>query len=657
MLTEELNKLEAEQLKRIAEIWGLPKIPVEKRAIINTLHKAATDEYFLKGVLEKLTPLQVKIYSVIVASKTVLTLGEISRKLHIQPINAEKELVVLKNLMLVYQMKNRERITNNLDKYYPFERIREIVCIDVNARGEKFHISLKRELEIGNLESYDPKYIESLGAGANRKTIAAAAIKSEHFAAQIKSLSEGEQVLIDEAFSNGGIIEINAARIVLDEQKLKPETTLRKLHGHGLLRDIYFIDERYVRVIVLPIELFDYLKREPIFPKLKGIKQAQQRTVNNELDFVLNLKKLLLFISNRGLTLSQSEKLKQADMKRSESGLVEMDMNLFPEKSQVHKIEIILPFLKLFDLVDMKGENVVLRDSYEEFLSRDPLGLITELVDMTAMAAEKRMVGNEVFLPIEIPFYHRTVLEKCVEIVKKNEGIYTKVLISDLIREWVILSPGFSVRNFKNLFIEHKSNILSALFYMHLFGMLMVEYPHRLIRLSELGKHYFFQRELKTEDLQGAIIINADASIVAMPEKLSLAGLHLLKSFATLKDFDRVYTFQITKESLQEGLLLGNNIDQIQDFLAHVSKNRIPQNLSYLISEWSETLPIVTIEEDVVLLETNDARLAELLVGQLKGKKVIKKELSDTAMIIYKSKISDVMEVAEKHEMIVKLIR
>jgi len=276
---------------------------------------------------------------------------------------------------------------------------------------------------------------------------------------------------------------------------------------------------------------------------------------------------------------------------------------------------------------------------------------------MTAMAAEKRMVGNEVFLPIEIPFYHRTVLEKCVEIVKKNEGIYTKVLISDLIREWVILSPGFSVRNFKNLFIEHKSNILSALFYMHLFGMLMVEYPHRLIRLSELGKHYFFQRELKTEDLQGAIIINADASIVAMPEKLSLAGLHLLKSFATLKDFDRVYTFQITKESLQEGLLLGNNIDQIQDFLAHVSKNRIPQNLSYLISEWSETLPIVTIEEDVVLLETNDARLAELLVGQLKGKKVIKKELSDTAMIIYKSKISDVMEVAEKHEMIVKLIR
>lgn len=657
MLLEELNKLELEQVKHIAEIWNLNKLPSEKRSVINALRKAAVDEYYLKGVLEKLTPVQVKIYSLIVQSRTVLTLGEISRKIHIQPINVEKELVVLKHLMLVYQRKNRERITNNLDKYYPFEDIRSIVNIDTNAKGEKFQISLKKEIERLGLEVFDAKYIASLGEGLNKKTAGAAAIKDEAFAKQMKSLSDGELVLVDEAFTNGGIIEINAARVIMDEQKLDIEKTLRRLNSNAILRDVYFVDERFVRVLVLPVELFEYLKRFPLFPKLKGIKEQQQKTVGNELDFVLNLKKLLLFISNKGLTLSQSEKIKQADMKKSENALLEMDMNLFPEKSQVHKIEIILPFLKLFDLVDLKNENVVLRESFEEFLKRDALQLTMELIDETAMAAEKRMVGNEVFLALDIPFYRRTVLERCVQIINDNQSIYVKVLIAELIREWVVLSPGFRVRNFKNLYFEHRGAIVSALFYMHLYGLLTVEYPRRLISLSELGEHYFFQKPLREEDKPGAIIINPDASMIAMPEKLTLSGLHLVKSFAELKEFDRVYTFLITKDSLQESILLGNSIEVIQEFLENISRNKIPQNLLFLISEWSEQLPIVTIEEDVVLLETSDARLTELLSGQFKGKKIIKKEISDTALVIFKDKIQEVMEVAEKHEMIVKLIR
>ncbi|MCB1148087.1 MAG: helicase-associated domain-containing protein, partial [Leptospiraceae bacterium] len=274
-----------------------------------------------------------------------------------------------------------------------------------------------------------------------------------------------------------------------------------------------------------------------------------------------------------------------------------------------------------------------------------------------AEASEKRMVGNEVFLPIDLPFYKRPILERCISTLNETGGLYVKVLISELIREWVILSPGFRVRNFKNLYLEQRSAIVSALYYMHQFGLLRVEYPRRFITISDLGRHYFFGDPLPEENVPGAVIINPDATLIAMPDKLSLFGTHLLKSFAELKEFDRVYNFQITKDSLQDGLLLGNRVDEFLEFLQHVSKNRIPQNLMFLISEWSEQLPIVTIEEGVVLLETSDAKLTELLVGQIKGKKIIKKELSDTAMIIYKNRVQEVMEIAEKLEMIVKLIR
>ncbi|MCB1146453.1 MAG: helicase, partial [Leptospiraceae bacterium] len=334
MLLEELNKLDKDQLARIAEIWGVPKIPSEKKSIINILKKVSVDEYYIKLILEKLTPVQVKIYSLIVASKSTLTLGEISRKVLLQPINVEKELMVIKHLMLVYQRKNRERITNNLDKYFPFEEIRALVSVDTNQNGEKFQLSIKKEIEQKGIDVLEPKYRSALGKSTNRKEIAENSVKEETLAKLLKGLSDGEINLLDEAFSNGGILEINAARVIMDEQKLPVEKTLRKLHDFYILRDIYFIDERFVRVLLIPVELYEYLRKSPVFPKITGVKEQQQKNLSNELDFVLNLKRLLLFISRKGLTLSQSERLKQADMKKSEKDLIEIDANLFPEKSQ-----------------------------------------------------------------------------------------------------------------------------------------------------------------------------------------------------------------------------------------------------------------------------------------------------------------------------------
>lgn len=657
MLTEELSKLEVQQLARIAEIWGITKIPKEKKSIINNLKKVAVDEYFLKGVLEKLTPVQVKIYTLIVSSKNVLTLGEISRRVQMQPINIEKELAVLKALMLVFQRKNRERITSNLDKYPAFEEIAKNVSVETNQKGEKFQISIKKEIEQIGLDKLDSKYRLPIGKTLKGKPAFDSSVSEKTFAKLLKSLSDSEIKLLDEAFINGGILEIHSARIIMDEQKLHPEKTLRKMHNLFLLRDTYFIDDRFVRVLVLPLELFDYLKKKPIFPKSEKVKELQERILCNELDFVLNVKKLLLFISNKGLTLAQSEKIKQADMKKSESALLDIDMMLFPEKSQVHQIEIILPFLKLFDLVNLRGENIILKENYEKFLGKEPLGLIKDIIEETALAAEKRLVGNEVFLPLDIPFYRRSVLDKIVKIIHEYEGLYSKVLVAELIRSWVIMSPGFRVRNFKTLYIENRGAIISALFYMHLFGLIEVEYPKRFIRLSELGRHYFFGEDLKQENTVGGVIINPDASLIAMPEKLSVFSVHLLKSFAELKEYDQIYNFQITKESLQEGLLLGNQVEHFLELLQEVSKNKIAQNLMYLISDWSEELPIVSIEEGIVLLETTDAKLTELLMGQIKGKKIVRKEISPTALVIHSNRVQEVMEAAEKLEMIVKLIR
>ncbi|MBS0619426.1 MAG: helicase-associated domain-containing protein [Spirochaetes bacterium] len=658
VLLEELGKLEKEQLLRVAEVWGLTKPPGDKRALVQLLSKMFIDPYFLKTVLEKLTPLQVKIFAVILNNKQILTLGEISRKIQLQPINVEKELAVLKHIMLLYQKKNRERITHNLDKYIAFDEFRKIVSTDGNSRGEKFQISIRREVEQTGDDEYDPKYLALLGGkGKKPREYAEKAFKEETLQKTLKTLSDGEMVLLDEAFTNGGIIEINAARIIMDEQKLPMEKTIRRLDAFQLLKDVYFIDERFVRIMVIPLELFNYLKKNPLFPVRSDVKELTERTIENGFDFLLNLKKLLLFISNKGLTLSQSERLRQADMKRSEAALIDIDINLFSEKSQMHQIEIILPLLRLFELVDLRDENVVLIENYEEFLKREPAELMRELFQKILDAADKRMVGDEVFLPIDLPFFKMPMIDICIKHIENNDGMFVKVLLAELIRSRVIMIPGFKVRDFKNAYLEQRSMIVSAMIYMYLMGMLRVDYPKRFVNVSALGRHFFHDEPLAFESESGAVILNADGTVVALPEKMSLHDLHLLKSFAELKEFDKVFNFQLTKESIQTGVMLGNSIESFKALLERTTRSGIPQALDFNLTEWSKDLPIVIIEESIVLLETADPRLTEALLGQIRGKKIVKKEISETALVIFKSKVQEVMEAAEKLEMIVKLIR
>jgi len=267
------------------------------------------------------------------------------------------------------------------------------------------------------------------------------------------------------------------------------------------------------------------------------------------------------------------------------------------------------------------------------------------------------MVGDEVFLPIDLPFFKMPMIDTCMKLIENNGGMFVKVLLAELIRSRVIMIPGFKVRDFKNSYIEQRSMIVSAMIYMYLMGMLRVDYPKRFVNISNLGNHFFHNEALTAESDSGAVILNPDGTLVAIPEKMSLHDLHLLKSFAELKEFDKVFNFQLNKESVQTGVMLGNTIESFKALLNRTTKSGIPQALDFNLTEWSKDLPIVIIEESIVLLETADPRLTEALLGQIRGKKIVKKEISDTALVIFKSKVQEVMEAAEKLEMIVKLIR
>ncbi len=661
VLIQELEKLDLPELKKIAVLWNLQKYSgKDKKTSIGQLTSAFSDDFNLRGVLEKLTPIQVTIYTSILKSKNVLTLGEIVRKTTLPPLNAEMELNVLRKYSLVYQRKNRERLTNNLDKYHAFEESAENVKMDQNIKGEKYKLSLDKIIPKIFEEELSPQWIKllSLKKHFTVDELYKAATAKENIQTVLGSLSELERECLRNIFLHGGIIEADVIRNYIHVNRGKFEQVIPALLAKNLISDVYFVEEKFIRIIVIPKEILNYIQNNPILQAVKkGTKQKQEKTAKNDLDFFLNIKKMVSFISRKGLNLAKSGKVKQADNKRTEQDLLKMDIDIFPEKGQVYQIELILPILRLLGHVEIKGESVVLVGEIDHFQKKDIFDVMNLAVHEVNEARSKRINPPEVFSAIEVPLYDKPILDRCVNLIIDYGKVNISVIFSIIVRELLILSPGFKIKNFESDLNDLKREIISAIFYLHLFGLLEVEYPARNVTLSELGKNFFQSKPISRHTEKGGIMINPDFTIIAFPEKVSMIGTHLLKVFTELKDFDRVYTFTLTRDSFQQGILLGYDPKQFIQFLRESSKAELAQNLLFLLDEWGHNLPMVVVKEDCVLLKTFDPHVMELLMGQIKGKKIVSEEISPVAILIEKSKINDVITISEKLNLIIKLIR
>lgn len=658
VLYTELDKLDIAGLKRVAQVWNIPKIGKDKKSIITAILEAMQDEFYVRGVLEKLSTTQVTIYTSILKSKNnILTLGEISRKLSLQPSNTEMELGVLKRYFLVYQRKNRERLTNSMDKYYFYPESGNLVRLDTNEKSQKFKQSLAKVFQAR--EGYPEEWKSAVKEqGGKISTVVPDDLTHGVIGTVFDNLGQLEKDLLLECFLQGGIIEINRARDFVTQKRGKWEEITRKLDQMGFLLDDYFIDERFIRLLIMPADIVHYFEENPILPaQKKGTKKRQEKIAVNDLDFYLNIKKMIVYISRKGLNLAKSGKIKQVDLKETENRLLRPDIGLFIEKSQIYQIELLLPVMRLLDIVRIKRDDVVLRNDFEHILEMEPFELMDLIIKEMAGARDRRIRYEDVFEPLYVPFYDRDIFDECVSFISKKGKVIFFVVMATMIREKLVLSKNFRMKNFQQNLNDLRRELTSSLFYLQLLGLITVDYPDRWIELSDLGHYYLEGKDLPRTDQKGGIIINPDLSMIAIPEFLSLSGVYLLKSFTELKTFDNVYTFQINRESFQEGLLLKNKPEQLIQYLTGTSKNELPQNLTFSIEDWSRSFPLVTITDECVVVQTQDPNHMELLMGQISGKNIVVDQISPTTILIDQDKIYETIAFAEKLNLIVKLIR
>ena len=660
-LQQELDKLEVESLKRIAKLWNIQNQTKEKKIFIKYLMQGMQNEFYIKGVLEKLSSTQVSIYSILLNSKdNVVNLGDIARKLSIPPMNTEMELSVLKRYYLVYQRKNRERLTNNLDRYHYYPESGSLVSTEKNEKNKKIKLSLAEVLT--------DKVITNEWKKVFRQSIKSKTIFNEKI---ISTLSKGEYLkkamalwgpiekeIVQECFYQGGILEMSQVREIVRVHKKPWEFIIQKLHTNGLIVDEYYIDEKFIRILVIPQEVFEYLRRNPLIEKSKkGIQSRQAKKVSNDLDFFLNMKKLIVDISRKGINLAKSDKIKQVELREIEENFIQIDTSLFIEKSQIYQVELLLPIMRLLDIVRIKNQSIVLRNEYESILHTDTYALMKKILRIILEKKDRRYFYENTFIAKDIPFPKKNLWQECLNYIQENERVLFTVIMSSIIRKHLLLSRTLQIKEFPSQLIELRREITSVLFYMQLFGIIEIEYPERWVSISNFGKSFLEKQNLPGKDEKGGIILNPDMSLIAIPEKISLKSMLVLKTFTEIKSFDNVYTMQITKKSFQNAILLKEKPQTLLNTLKDCYSLKLSQNFLFSIKEWSKSFPLVEITDECVLVRTKEPQNMELLVGQLEGKRIIQENVGPNTILIYPSKIPEVIETAEKLELLIRLIR
>ena len=660
-LRHELEKLDVDHLRRISKLWSIPHAVKDKRTIVKRIIIGMQDDFHIKGVLEKLSSTQVTIYSSLLnSSNNVMTLGEIARKISLPPVNAEVELSVLKRYYLVYQRKNRERLTNNLDRYHYYFESGNSVKTNFNVYHKKPNIRFFDTLLEHPITGPWKKILKKQRTANGRfdaKAIALAA-KSENIAKVILSLDKGEMEIVRECFQQGGILEMRQAREIIKTLKKEWEPIVRKLHDWGILIDECYIDDKFVRLIILPQEIFAYLLENPLPSyETKNIRLRSRKQTCNDLDFFLNIKRLISYIKRRGINLAKSGKIKQIDLRETENSLFNTDIALFIEKSQIYQVELLLPVMRLLDIVRVKREDVVLRNEYEKILSMNHFLLLKKTISVVLGERTRRSHYREVFEPLYVQFPSKNLWQECLDYIRKSKRVRHTVVMAAIIREHLLAARIFRIQNFQPQLTELRRELINVLFYLQLFGLIQVEYPERWIELSATGYHYLGKIQPQTTDQVGGIILNPDMSLVAIPEKMSPISLIMLKTFCELKSFDNVYTFQITKQSFQNGILLKGKPKELIEILKRCSRKQLSQNFIFSVNEWSHSFPLVTITDECVVLQTKEAKHMELLLGQISGKHIIQKEISDNTILIHPGKISEVIHYAEKLDLLINLVQ
>ncbi|MFC1669677.1 helicase-associated domain-containing protein [Spirochaetota bacterium] len=606
-ITEALNKLPQEKINDILSLLNIKRF-VGKGLVTNFLTYTSIDQ-----LLSQLNENELRFLKVTYKKKDGLTFGEIEKELDVDIVNIEAMTNNLSGKLLIYTIKNRQLLTKKLDKVYGISEVSEKLNI-MDAQ------SIKEHLGKATSSLYENKTDDKLSS-------------------DIKNQSEIK--LLKHLVKSGCITTLAEAKQLISEKSLNK--VLPAMIEKKYISIYHVISPEFSTLIVL---------NEKIAPSIVNLldKKKSSIHVNNRYNMLLNLLNAYDTISTFGLFLTKQSEFRKIDKKRIADSMFPLKdtkgESLKPEK---------ISKLSLFLLNKLKCLNL------EKDIALISLSKIMKDIDnpktflIKILKKLESIEQNEHFLPpIDLPAYKdiTQILKTITKLVETPCKYFKITSLTALFAN----SSNNSITEIINNKEMYFNRIEVTVNFLCLAGIINLE--NDMIILSDVGydivsKITGKEIEKKESKIEKCIYINPDFSLIIPAEEISSKALYYLISNVEIIKDDIITHAIINKDSILKTHKRGMSLDKFVKVLEKYSKNEIPQNLSFLLNEWSNQTLRVSVSNSILLKTSHNSFIDEIMHSKLKN--FILERISPNHAIVKKEHLDEIIKFARKNDSVISV--
>ncbi len=603
-----LNRLGPEKQKNLAHILNL------KTATEAKIREGMLNFFTLHSIISSFNREEINVFKVLYSGNDGISFGEIQKILGYEIDVIEKSVLNISGFMLAYVIKNRQMLSKKMDRIHCIKEIADI-----------FHIA-----ESSEITEYLNKAAEIM---INKNDTAPdEVLKDEKSLSIIKTIVEKGCIIRSEE-----LIELHATK----EHEKRINEMIEK--GHLIIFNI--INDRPLVYVGLNdralVQAAASYKKKNLSPSVN---------VCNNFKAASNILKAYDIISSSGLFLTKQSKFRKIDLKKISETMLEIHLADGTPLADEERAYISMQMLNLLKCLRLDRDIGIISIKNIAEKIEDPVLIIKNVI---LRIQDGINPGEEFKGELELPAYAglKTVMS-ILGGVRSIDYDYLKLIFitSCIASHFKKLESDAG-----NFFDESGELFERSLDFLTICGLCMTvngkivlsEGGKKIIALLQNKKHH---REV---EIKKCIYISPDFTLMIPHRDIDPVSLYTIMAFTEILKEDVVIEAAITKISIINAKKRGMNIEKFILTLKNYAKNDIPQNLEFLLDDWTKQTISINISRPILLHASHGSFIDEILYSS--SSKTIMTRISENYAILDKDSIDTVVKFSKKFDALISI--
>lgn len=591
--------------EKLKDISGLME---SKNTSEQKIKESYTNIFCLNRLLKNLNGEELAILRLLYSGNDGISFSDIQKNLNISIDTIETCTTALSGYMLVYVNKNRQMLNKKMDKLY---------CIHEVA--ETLKISSTQEI-LDHLHKIEENWAEKKQG------------------VQLPKIDDKLKTVMIMISARGGIIPVGELSAGLQSPELEQKAS--DACNSGQLFTFNVITEKHEAFIAIHPSITAYIsslkKSGNISPGIN---------VNNGYNLAVNLLLAYDVISSSGLFLTKQNKFRKIDLKKISDSLLPLKSTEAEQIPEEDSSMLILQLLNIMGCLRLERDIGIISLKPVADIIDDPVLLLKFAA--SKMAGVKKM--DDIFngtVQIPDPYDLKTTIS-LISRIKSSDLNYLKYAFMTAKVSLLIKKNG-EINESQAL--NDEESFSTCLEFLTLSGVTGIS--DGLVFLTEQGKRLhaalYGKKYMKESDPVKCIYISPDFTLMIPDKDIDSSSLYLVMAYTEIIKQDVVIEAAITKSSIINASKRGMNFERFISTLRRYAKNDIPQNLEFLLDDWTKQTISINISRPVLLYSSHPAYIDELLYSSTS--KAVRERISENHIIIDKNYIDDVIRFSKKHD-------